>query len=57
LVTTGIQHGHMKMHLSNLLNTFNANKAEKLMATNRFAESTVSYSEVENFLNTIRNTK
>ena len=57
LVTTGIQHGHMKMHLSNLLNAFNANKAEKLMAKTRFAETTVSYSEVETFLNTIRNTK
>ncbi|MRT92457.1 hydroxymethylglutaryl-CoA reductase, degradative [Ancylomarina sp. 16SWW S1-10-2] len=57
LVTTGIQHGHMKMHLSNLLNTFNANKAEKLKAQTRFAKSTVSYSEVENFLKAIRNTK
>jgi len=57
LVTTGIQHGHMKMHLSNLLNAFNANKAEKLMAKTRFAETTVSYSEVENFLNSLRNTK
>lgn len=57
LVTTGIQHGHMKMHLSNLLNAFNANKAEKLMAKTRFAKSTVSYSEVENFLNSLRNTK
>ncbi len=57
LITTGIQHGHMKMHLSNLLNTFNANKAEKLMAKTRFEKSTVSYSEVENFLKTIRNSK
>lgn len=57
LVTTGIQHGHMKMHLSNLLNTFNANKDEKLKAQTRFATSTVSYSEVENFLNTLRNSK
>ena len=57
LVTTGIQHGHMKMHLSNVLNAFNANKAEKLMVQTRFAESTVSYSEVENFLNTLRNIK
>lgn len=57
LVTTGIQHGHMKMHLSNLLNTFNANKDEKLKAQTRFAKSTVSYSEVENFLNSLRNAK
>jgi len=27
------------------------------MAKTRFAETTVSYSEVETFLNTIRNTK
>ena len=30
LVTTGIQKGHMKMHLLNILNQFKADKPKKL---------------------------
>ncbi|MBS2211821.1 hydroxymethylglutaryl-CoA reductase [Carboxylicivirga mesophila] len=54
LVTTGIQKGHMKLHLSNILNAFGANEAEKAAATKHFKDSVVSYTMVENFLNTLR---
>ncbi|RUT78066.1 hydroxymethylglutaryl-CoA reductase, degradative [Ancylomarina longa] len=54
LVTTGIQQGHMKMHLSNLLNTLKADYEEKKQALEYFAHKTVSYSEVEAFIKSIR---
>lgn len=54
LVTTGIQYGHMKMHLSNLLNALKANYEEKKQALEYFAHKTVSYSEVESFIKSIR---
>lgn len=54
LVTTGIQKGHMKLHLSNILSTFGADETEKVAAIKHFKDSVVSYSMVENFLNKIR---
>ena len=51
LVTTGIQHGHMKMHLSNVLNTLNATENQKIAAKEYFQDRSVSFSEVEKFLN------
>tara|TARA_Y100000991_G_scaffold139653_1_gene105196 strand:- start:22515 stop:23822 length:1308 start_codon:yes stop_codon:yes gene_type:complete len=54
LVTTGIQKGHMKMHLINLLNKYQANEIEKQKALEYFKIKSVSSSEVENFLNKIR---
>lgn len=54
LVTTGIQQGHMKMHLSNLLNTLKADYEEKKQALEYFAHKTVSYSEVETFIKSLR---
>jgi len=54
LVTTGIQQGHMKMHLSNLLNSLKADYEEKRQAIEYFAHKTVSYSEVEAFIKSIR---
>jgi len=54
LITTGIQQGHMKMHLSNLLNVLKANYQEKKAALEHFAQKTVSYSEVENFIQSLR---
>jgi len=55
LVTKGIQIGHMKMHLLNILNHFNATKPEKEKAIHYFKEQKVSFSAVENFLKEIRN--
>lgn len=50
LVTTGIQKGHMKMHLMNILNQLHASKEEKERAMDHFLKNTISHSAVENFL-------
>ena len=50
LVTTGIQKGHMKMHLLNILNQLSANKQQIEMAKNHFDNKTVSFSAVREFL-------
>ena len=54
LTTKGIQQGHMKMHLANILNQLGANEQEKEMATEYFKDKTVSYSEAEKFLLGVR---
>ena len=57
LITKGIQIGHMKMHLLNILNTFNANEYEKVLAVNYFKNHKVSHNRVSLFLDSIRNDK
>ena len=54
LVTTGIQKGHMKMHLSNLLNKFGTSKSERKIAIEYFKNKIISYSGVEKLINKIR---
>jgi hydroxymethylglutaryl-CoA reductase len=54
LVTKGIQKGHMKMHLLNILNQFEATDTEKEQAKIFFEDEKVSYSSVETFLKNIR---
>ena len=54
LTTKGIQQGHMKMHLANILNQLGAVEEEKVKAAEYFKDKVVSYSEVEKYLNTIR---
>lgn len=46
LVTTGIQQGHMKMHLANILNQLNATESEKKILAEHFKENTISHSAV-----------
>lgn len=46
LVTSGIQKGHMKMHLLNILNQLEATDSEKKAITAYFADKTVSYAAV-----------
>lgn len=46
LTTTGIQEGHMKMHLMNILNQFNATNDEKELIVNHFKTNTVTHSAV-----------
>lgn len=46
LTTTGIQEGHMKMHLMNILNQFEATPKEKETIINHFKHNTVSHSAV-----------
>ncbi len=50
LVTTGIQKGHMKMHLMNILNQLHASKEEKENAMEYFKENMVSHNSVVSFL-------
>ena len=51
LVTTGIQKGHMKMHLLNILNQLGANQIQKNDAIEYFKKKYVSYKNVREFLN------
>lgn len=44
LITTGIQQGHMKMHLMNILNQLSATPEEKEAMVNHFKDNTVSHS-------------
>ena len=50
LVTSGIQKGHMKMHLLNILNQLNASTSQKEKAMIYFKSNTVSHSAVAQFL-------
>ena len=54
LTTTGIQQGHMKMHLMNILNQFEANNIEKQTLTEHFKSNTVTHSAVIEALNKLR---
>ena len=54
LITTGIQHGHMKMHLINMLNKLEASDKEKEKAINHFKTNTVSHLNVDVFINKLR---
>ncbi len=50
LVTTGIQQGHMKMHLQNILNNFKATEKEAEKAIAYFNDKVVSFTGVREFL-------
>ncbi|SHI68095.1 hydroxymethylglutaryl-CoA reductase, degradative [Pseudozobellia thermophila] len=55
LVTTGIQEGHMKMHLLNILNQLGATDTEKTRLTNHFKKHTATHNEVVKAFNKLRN--
>lgn len=50
LVTTGIQKGHMKMHLTNILNQLGATEREAKEALVYFKDRMVSFTSVREFL-------
>ncbi|MEO8239579.1 MAG: hydroxymethylglutaryl-CoA reductase, degradative [Flavobacterium sp.] len=54
LTTTGIQEGHMKMHLNNIINQFEANEAERHLIKTHFKKNTVSHSAVVEFIENLR---
>ena len=54
LVTVGIQQGHMKMHLLNILNQLGATDAEKQQLIEHFKNDTVSHSAVVSTLDALR---
>ena len=51
LITTGIQKGHMKMHLINLLKKYNANEEQINNAIDFFKERKITNRAVQDFLN------
>ncbi|AWH74291.1 hydroxymethylglutaryl-CoA reductase, degradative [Dokdonia sp. Dokd-P16] len=54
LTTTGIQEGHMKMHLMNILNQMEATTAEKQETVTHFKTNTVTHSAVVSFIEALR---
>ncbi len=54
LTTTGIQKGHMKMHLKNILNQMGASSTEKEEALKHFKDIKVTHSAVDGFLERLR---
>lgn len=54
LVTTGIQAGHMKMHLVNMLEQIGATDAEKELLRKEYADKTPSFSGLRESLEIIR---
>lgn len=54
LVTTGIQQGHMKMHLHNILNSLNVKPEYYPMVEEYFSDKTISVSAVREFISNIK---
>lgn len=54
LTTKGIQAGHMKMHLFNILNHFKANDEEKTAAAEHFKDQKVSFASVGQYIASLR---
>ena len=54
LTTTGIQEGHMKMHLNNILNQYQATKEERLVVIKHFENNTISHASVVELIENLR---
>jgi hydroxymethylglutaryl-CoA reductase len=54
LTTTGIQDGHMKMHLNNILNQFMATEEERVLIRKHFKHHVVSHSAVVDYIENLR---
>jgi hydroxymethylglutaryl-CoA reductase len=54
LTTKGIQEGHMKMHLNNILNQYHATPDERIIVAAYFAANPISHSSVAEFLTQLR---
>lgn len=55
LTTTGIQQGHMKMHLNNILNQFEATADERKAVAGYFENNPVTHAAVVAFMGQLRN--
>jgi len=55
LITTGIQQGHMKMHLMNILNQFETTDKERDLLVTYFKSNPVTHSEVVTQIQKLRN--
>ena len=54
LTTTGIQEGHMKMHINNILNQFQTSDEERIMIKKHFESNTISHAAVVEFIENLR---
>jgi hydroxymethylglutaryl-CoA reductase len=54
LTTTGIQEGHMKMHINNILNQFETSDAERKLIKKHFENNTISHASVVEFIENLR---
>ncbi|RTY86346.1 hydroxymethylglutaryl-CoA reductase, degradative [Flavobacterium sp. RSP15] len=54
LTTTGIQEGHMKMHLNNIINQFEATDEERILIQKHFRKNAVSHSAVVTYIESLR---
>ena len=54
LTTTGIQEGHMKMHINNILNQFKTSTEERSQVRKHFENNTISHSAVVAFIENLR---
>jgi hydroxymethylglutaryl-CoA reductase len=54
LTTTGIQEGHMKMHLNNIINQFEATDEERISIQKHFKKNAISHSAVESYIINLR---
>ena len=54
LTTTGIQEGHMKMHLNNIINQFQATAEERDLIKKHFKDNTVSHAAAVDFIEKLR---
>jgi hydroxymethylglutaryl-CoA reductase len=54
LTTTGIQEGHMKMHINNILNQFQTNDEERKIIKKHFENNTISHAAVVEFIENLR---
>ena len=54
LTTSGIQEGHMKMHLNNILNQFKATEEESDLIRKHFKHNAVSHNAVVDYIENLR---
>ncbi|RTY65840.1 hydroxymethylglutaryl-CoA reductase, degradative [Flavobacterium sp. LB2P53] len=54
LTTTGIQEGHMKMHLNNIINQLKATDEERILIQKHFRKNAVSHSAVVTYIESLR---
>ena len=54
LTTTGIQEGHMKMHINNILNQFQTTAEERKIIKSHFESNTISHASVVEFIENLR---
>ncbi len=54
LTTTGIQEGHMKMHINNILNQFQTTAEERKSIKKHFESNSISHATVVSFIKNLR---